>query len=94
MYIQEIAESLQQVKHKGGSRPPIRTLEMGDVTEDYGIFATCNPFQGFNECECPYVVHYTLHVAKIPQSPVQWNLRTSVTIPVLVVFPLLKHYSK
>ena len=45
--LQEIAESLQQVKHKGGSRPPIRTLGMGDVTGDCGIFATCNPFQGF-----------------------------------------------
>ena len=33
-YIQEIAECLQQVKHKGGSRPPIRTLGMGDVTGD------------------------------------------------------------
>ena len=39
------------------------------------------------------MIRYTLHVAKIPQSPVQWNLRTSVTIPVLVVFPSLKHYS-
>ena len=44
--VQEIAESLQQVKHKGGSCPPIRTLGMGDVTGDCGIFATCNPFQG------------------------------------------------
>ena len=43
----EIAESLQQVKHKGGSCPPIRTFGMGDVTGDCGIFATCNPFQGF-----------------------------------------------
>ena len=45
--IQEIAKSLQQVKHKGGSRPPIRTLGMGDISGDCGIFATCNPFQGF-----------------------------------------------
>ena len=45
--VKEIAESLQQVKHKGGSCPPIRTLGMGDVTGDCRIFATCNPFQGF-----------------------------------------------
>ena len=45
--IQEIAKSLQQVKHKGGSRPPIRTLGMGDISGDCGVFATCNPFQGF-----------------------------------------------
>ena len=25
--------SLQQAKHKGGSRPPIRTFGMGDVQE-------------------------------------------------------------
>ena len=47
LYVQEIAESLQQVKHEGESRSPIRTLRMGDVTGDCGIFATCNPFQGF-----------------------------------------------
>ena len=45
--VQEIVESLQQVKHKGGSRPPIRTLGMGDVSGDCENFATCNPFQGF-----------------------------------------------
>ena len=28
---------LQQVKHKGGSRPPVRTLGMGDVTGDCKI---------------------------------------------------------
>ena len=46
-YILEIAECLQQVKHKDGSRPPVRTLGMGDVTGDCKIFATCNLFQGF-----------------------------------------------
>ena len=45
--LQEIVESLQQVKDKGGSCPPIRTLGMGDVTGDSRIFATCNPFQVF-----------------------------------------------
>ena len=43
----KIVESLQLIKHKGGSRPPIRTLGMGNVTGDCGIFAPCNPFQGF-----------------------------------------------
>ena len=45
--IQEITESLQQVERKGGSCPPIRALGMGDVTGDCGIFAKCNPFQGY-----------------------------------------------
>ena len=44
--LQEIVESLQQVKHKGGSRPAIRTLGMGDVAGDCKMFATCNPFPG------------------------------------------------
>ena len=60
--LHEIAESLQQVKHKGGSCSPIRTLRMGDATGDCGIFATCNQFQGFwlVNMICPYMVRYML----------------------------------
>ena len=42
--VQKIVESLQQVKHKGGSHPPIRTLGMDDITGVCKIFAPCNPF--------------------------------------------------
>ena len=64
--VQEIVESLQQVKHKGGSRPPIRTLGMGDVSGDCGNFATCNPFQRvlIGERDHPYMVRYTLSRCK------------------------------
>ena len=73
MYIQEIAESLQKVKHKGGSCPPIRTLGMGDITGDCGIFAMCNPFQGFWLMNVTTLIWFAIrfHVAKIPQSPVR-----------------------
>ena len=71
MYIiQEIAESLQQVKHKGGSRPPIRTLGMDTVSGDCGIFATCNPFQGLVNVTVLIWFAICFHIAKIPQSPV------------------------
>ena len=46
-YIQEIAESLQRVKHKGESHSSVRTLGMGDATGHCRIFVTCNPFQRF-----------------------------------------------
>ena len=72
LYIQEIAESLHQVKHKGGPRPPIRTLGMGDVTGNYGVFASCNPFQGFWLVNVTALIWFTIrfHVVMILQSPV------------------------
>ena len=62
-------ESLQQVKHKCGSRTPIRTLGMGDVSGDCKIFATCNPFQGFWLANVTALIWFAIrfHVAKIPQ---------------------------
>ena len=69
-----VPESLQQVKHKGESRSPIRTLGMGDVTGDCGIFATFNPLIPrvlIGERDRPYSLFaIRFHVAKIPQSPV------------------------
>ena len=64
------------IKHKDGSRPPIRTLGMGDVRGDSGIFAMYNPFQGFWLVNMTALVWLAIcfHIAKIPQSPVTFLL--------------------